>query len=178
MSALPLIADEQRTFRDVGLVPNADIRQTPQTAYFPQFTTPLGGVDLKRLAFGCVLERQTLGWFGSRVLDGVNHVGHFHERLTCLEYLRRLAFHFHGDGPLQHVNKPWCRMSMPAGIRTRCPIGNPHIHLAALDIGQIHFEKVGSLDRLLLGIGRPTTNSGNRDSSHQREKWQSDHSLH
>jgi len=64
-------------------------------------------------------------------------------------------------------------MNMPSGIRTRCPIGNPHIHLAALDIGQIHFEKVGSLDRLLLGIGEPTTNSGKRDPSNQREKWQS-----
>jgi hypothetical protein len=69
-------------------------------------------------------------------------------------------------------------MNMPSGIRTRCPIGNPHIHLAALDIGQIHFEKVGSLDRLLLGIGELTTNSGKRDPSNQCEKWQSSRSLH
>ena len=54
-------------------------------------------------------------------------------------------------------------MNVPSGIRTRCPIGEPHIHLAALDIGQIHLEKVGSLDRRLLGVGEPTASSGKRD---------------
>jgi hypothetical protein len=88
-----------------------------RAVYFPRFTILSGGVGLKRLAFRCVLERQTFGWLGiARVLDGVNHVRHFHERLTCLECLRRLAFHFHGKGPLQHVDKPWCWMNMPSGI--------------------------------------------------------------
>jgi hypothetical protein len=50
-------------------------------------------------------------------------------------------------------------MSVSSGFRARRDVCNPNIHLAALDLGQIQFEKVRSLDRLLLRIGEPTTNS-------------------
>ena len=55
----------------------------------------LRGVDLKRLAFGRVLETQTFGRLGrARVFEVVDHVGHFHESLTCFERLRRFTIHF------------------------------------------------------------------------------------
>jgi hypothetical protein len=118
----------------------------------------LRGVDLKRLAFGRVLETQTFGRLGrARVFEVVDHVGHFHESLTCFERLRRFTIHFQGNGAFQHIDKPRCRMSVSSGFCARCNVCNPKIHLAALDIGKIHFEKVGSLDRLLLGIDEPTT---------------------
>jgi hypothetical protein len=122
----------------------------------------LRGVDLKRLAFGRVLETQTFGRLGrARVFEVVDHVGHFHESLTCFERLRRFIIHFQGNGTFQDIDKPRCRMSVSSGFCARCNVCNPKIHLVALYIGQIHYQKVGSelppvfLDRDLSN-GRPS----------------------
>jgi len=55
MSALPPIADIPQHSVHVRFVPKADI----ENAYSITSSASLGGVDLKRLAFGGVLETQT-----------------------------------------------------------------------------------------------------------------------
>jgi hypothetical protein len=58
----------------------------------------------------------------------------------------------------QDVNEPRRRMKVPTGRRARRDISDPNLHLIVLDLCQVRFEQVRSLDGLLLRACRLTTN--------------------
>jgi hypothetical protein len=106
------------------------------------------------LAFSCILEAQRSSTLGrARISEVVHRVGHFRESLADFESLRWLSIQFKHNGALQDVNKSWRRMKVPARRRTGCYVSHPNMHLAVFDLIQIYFEKVSSLDGLLLGTG-------------------------
>ena len=100
--------------------------------------------------YGRYYANNTLG--RARVPEVVDFIGHLRESLAGLERLRRLAIQLQDNGTFQDVNKSWRWMKVSTGCRARRDVSDPNMHLVVLDLSQVRFKKVRSLDRLLLSI--------------------------
>jgi len=69
-------------------------------------------------------------------------------------------------------------MRVSAGCRARRDIRDPNVHFIVLDFSQLRFEKVRSLDWLLLCVRHLATGHAERDTSDQRQEGQSGCSPH
>ena len=82
----------------------------------------------------------------------MDRIGGFHEGLTRLERLWRLAIHLQDDGTLQNINEPRRRMRVAIGRRTRRDVADPNMHVFVAEISQTCHKKIGALDGRLLGV--------------------------